>query len=45
MDEKRNEKKWKKALTMKCGRVEYASPSEVKLIKKKEKQTEWALCQ
>ncbi len=30
---------------MKVGRVEYASPLEVKLIKKKEKQTEWALCQ
>lgn len=29
--------KLKKALTMKCERVEYASPSEVKLIKKKEK--------
>jgi len=42
---KKSGNKWKKALTTKCGRVEYASPSEVKLIKKKEKQTEWALCQ
>jgi len=30
---------------MRVGRVEYASPLEVKLIKNEEKQTEWALCQ
>jgi hypothetical protein len=37
---KKSEKKWKKALTKECERVEYASPREVKLIKKKEK-TNW----